>query len=64
MDQIQEGLIVVSIYLFFLSAVTLPVVIGWFTHQFNQRLKRLDEALDIFDETNKFYESNKDTEGS
>lgn len=59
LDQYQEALISVAVFLFFVSAVTLPFLITYFTREFNKRLKRLDEALTIIEETNKYYESDE-----
>lgn len=59
LDQYQEALISVAVFLFFISAVALPLLITYFTREFKKRLKRLDEALTIIEETNKYYESDE-----
>lgn len=64
MDHYEEGLITLSIYLLFLSAVCIPVVVGWFTHQFNKRLTRLDKVLSIIEENEKHYEAGQDSGGN
>lgn len=50
----EEALLTVALYAFILSALSLPFIIGWFTAQFHKRLKRLDEAIGIVIETEKY----------
>jgi hypothetical protein len=65
MDQVQEGLVVISIYLFFLSAVCIPILVVWFTHQINKRINRIDYLLILMEEAEKYHENTIDTtEGS
>lgn len=55
----QEALLTVALYAFSLSAIALPVVIAWFTREFKKRLDRLDEALNIVEETEKYGKEEK-----
>jgi hypothetical protein len=50
----KEALLTVALYAFILSALALPIVIGYFTRAFYRRLKRLDEAIGIVIETEKY----------
>ena len=50
----EEALLTVALYAFSLSALALPIVIAYFTRQFHRRLKRLDEAIGIVIETEKY----------
>lgn len=61
MNNTKEALIAVAVFLFIVSAVSLPMIIGYFTVEFKKRLKRLDEALSIFEETNKYTDGKEES---
>jgi uncharacterized membrane protein YfbV (UPF0208 family) len=60
----EEALLSVALYAFSLSALALPIVISWFTKEFYKRLKRLDEALEIIEETERYGKSERSNNDS
>ena len=59
--QTREALTAMAVYIFIVCAFVLPFVIGYFTNAFQKRLERLDEAIEIFTETNKYHNGKEES---
>jgi hypothetical protein len=46
MSNLHEGLVIVGVYLFFLSAVSLPFLIAYFSMRISKVIKKADKLVD------------------
>lgn len=56
----REAVTAIALFVFTLSALALPFIIAHFTLAFNKRLKRLDEALEIIEITNRYHDGKEE----
>lgn len=50
MSNIEEGLVTVAVYMFFLSAVSLPLLIAYFSRKINRVINKADKLVDYANE--------------
>lgn len=50
MSELEEGLIIVGVYLFFLSGVTIWILMAYFSVRIHRIIKRADKIVKYIDE--------------